>query len=89
MSVEPLFAALEGRTALAMCAACGRMFTTDANSDRHRKGGGDSYCVDPSTVGLVMDRRGFWSLPGTGRPDLRGLGMRGARGLGYPEALDA
>jgi hypothetical protein len=54
---------LEDTTALAMCAECGRMFTTDANFDRHRMGGGDSYCVDPSTRGLLLNHRGFWSRP--------------------------
>jgi hypothetical protein len=55
-------------TARAMCTECGRMFSTDGNFDRHRKvrrlSEHDSYCEDPSKVGLILGRHGIWHLPG-------------------------
>ncbi|MCI4354113.1 MAG: hypothetical protein L3K06_01960 [Thermoplasmata archaeon] len=62
MIIESYFEAkkLDGTTRRAMCTECGRVFTSDRNFDRHRKGGGDSHCVDPATVGLILNPQGFW-----------------------------
>jgi hypothetical protein len=44
------------------CAACGRVFSTTSNFDKHRKGrhGIDRHCVDPATVGLLLSDSGLW-----------------------------
>lgn len=48
------------------CTVCNRIFSTERNFDRHRQGtiGTDRHCVDPSTVGLVLNYRGRWAEPG-------------------------
>lgn len=49
------------------CTACGEVFSTEANFDRHRKGKGDKrYCVDPEDVGLVIKEvstGSYWCMP--------------------------
>lgn len=49
----------------AQCTACGEVFSTDSNFEKHRKGrhGIDRHCVHPSTVGLVC-KDGIWRGPG-------------------------
>ena len=40
---------------------CGRNFSNIKNFDKHRVNG---ECVDPSSVGLVLNSRSLWTLPG-------------------------
>jgi len=54
-----------------VCRACGEVFSTVSNFDRHRRGkhDGDRHCADPASVGLVIggdpDNGGtFWRMPG-------------------------
>lgn len=46
------------------CPACGELFTTPANFDKHRKGKpGARYCVPPAAVGLVTKTvSGGWTV---------------------------
>jgi len=52
------------RNRSAACPTCHREFTSDSNFDRHRRsvsvGENKRVCVDPSTVGLVLNKRGIW-----------------------------
>jgi hypothetical protein len=43
------------------CTACGEIFSTVGNFDRHR---GGSDCRPPAEVGLVQHVRGWWLQPG-------------------------
>ena len=46
----------------AQCTVCERVFSTDSNFDKHRKGvhGVGRYCVNPSEVGLLESESGVW-----------------------------
>jgi len=48
----------------AACPACDREFSSDRNFDKHRvkvqHSTNQRVCVDPSTVGLVLNTRGIW-----------------------------
>jgi len=46
----------------AQCPSCRYVFTTVTNFDRHRK---DGRCVHPDAAGLVLNKRGMWSRPGS------------------------
>lgn len=48
-----------------LCSACGRVFSTVANFDRHRKGPMTERRCDG--VGLVLGADGIWREPGTHR----------------------
>jgi hypothetical protein len=49
------------------CTACGRVFSTPSNFDRHRSGPWEArICLDPATVGLALSRIGVWKAKGTG-----------------------
>jgi len=48
-----------------LCSACGRYFGGVSGFDKHRRGpftslGKKRYCVDPSTVGMHLNNRGYW-----------------------------
>ena len=45
-------------TRIAHCAGCCRTFTGPSAFDAHRSVG---RCVDPATVGLVLNNRGRWA----------------------------
>ncbi len=48
------------------CCQCGRVFSTEGNFDRHQRaprGEEPVRCLDPATVGLVLDPRGYWRGP--------------------------
>ncbi|MCL4780333.1 MAG: hypothetical protein KJ049_09090 [Gammaproteobacteria bacterium] len=59
------------------CRGCGEYFSTVANFDKHRRNGA---CVDPATVGLLVDHRGIWK--GAPTRDAEGLVRR------YPVTAD-
>jgi len=46
------------------CSICDREFSSDRNFDKHRvkvqHSTNQRVCVDPSTVGLVLNTRGIW-----------------------------
>lgn len=50
----------------AHCAACHQTFSADSVADQHRKGThtpDTRHCVDPATIGLVVNRNGYWGNP--------------------------
>lgn len=51
-------------TRKAHCAGCCRNFTTPNNFDKHLSKGEHLACLDPTTVGLVLNANGLWSTPG-------------------------
>jgi hypothetical protein len=62
------------------CTACGALFTTTRNFDKHRVGKyPERRCAEPSAVGLVLNARGFWSRPGNGRIHYRANATSGDR----------
>ena len=44
------------------CFLCGEVFTAVTNFDKHRK---NNKCVNPKTVGLEKNERGYWRIPDT------------------------
>jgi len=52
---------LPGGKKVCQCAKCRNVFTTVGNFDRHRRG---MKCHEPSTVGLELNYRGVWKMPG-------------------------
>jgi hypothetical protein len=58
-----------------LCRACGEVFSTVSNFDKHRRGmGADRHCVDPTTVGLRItgqDHGGWWAGVDGGNPHAR------------------
>ena len=43
------------------CSACGRVFSTPGNFDRHRSGPWEGrVCLDPASVGLFQSPSGVW-----------------------------
>jgi hypothetical protein len=47
-------------SARSLCRACGQLFSTSANFDRHRRRGA---CLHPASAGLV-EVGGVWKRPG-------------------------
>lgn len=46
------------------CTLCHRTYSVDSNGDRcHRLIDGVYTCLDPESVGLVLNARGHWSTP--------------------------
>lgn len=45
------------------CRACGEYFTAVSNFDRHLRGAGRPVCLDPASVGLVLNDIGYWQMP--------------------------
>ena len=68
------------------CAKCHRVFTSLSGFDAHqdRRFGQDPpiVCLDPATVGLVLDNRGRWQFPATDRSRERVTNLRAERGRG-------
>ena len=52
---DPRWARLTGNQCF--CSGCGEYFTTVGNFDKHKRIDG---CLDPETVGLTRDDRGYW-----------------------------
>lgn len=49
------------------CQHCGENFSTPSNFDKHidrRPGALFIICVPPTGVGLVLNARGIWTMPG-------------------------
>ncbi len=51
-----------------LCSACKQMFANEAAFDKHRIGRfgmrpAERRCVEPSSVGLVVNARGRWECP--------------------------
>lgn len=48
-----------------LCTVCKRIFGGEQAFDLHRQGtfGIRRYCVDPASVGLVLNERGRWARP--------------------------
>lgn len=60
------------------CPTCHRTFTTVGNFDRHRVGPmGNRHCADPESVGLVLNKRGLWSMPPKGGFPTEGVSRAG------------
>lgn len=45
------------------CRDCDQYFTTPGNFDRHLRGAGRPVCLDPASVGLVLNDIGYWQMP--------------------------
>ena len=47
------------------CSSCHQNFSVVKNFDKHRfEKSGDNYCHPPESVGLVLNKRGTWQMPG-------------------------
>ena len=57
---------------LAHCHGCHKSFRSVNGFYRHRKTGA---CLDPETLGMVMDNRGVWATPMTEESKNKLLGM--------------
>lgn len=67
MTTCPRCTATWAGTSASHCTVCHQTFSVDSNADRHRKGTHSPdtrHCVDPASVGLVLNRLGRWAKPG-------------------------
>jgi hypothetical protein len=56
-------------TTAAHCPTCHQTFSTNGIADRAHKGpyNAGPRCVDPASVGLVKNARGYWATPSDGK----------------------
>lgn len=72
---QPITPRLPPGTRYCKCPACGRFFGGVSGFDRHRV---NAACVDPASVGLELNARGYWvrngsnSTPSRGAPGVSG-----------------
>jgi hypothetical protein len=74
-----------------LCCQCGEYFTTVRNFDRHQRldrQTGDTICLDPAAVGLVLTAYGYWQLPPSAMP-FAGAAERTERGESAAMGADA